>query len=111
MRWNLAAVKPCAQLVVARKLLCAEGWTLLFHHGTLPAMSLPLAPVAVGLPVLWTRTDTAQALGISLKTLDRLIQSHRLRCIRLGPSTVRFRPEDVLLFLEEAASLEGKGRQ
>ena len=75
-------------------------------------MTTTFAPAAVALPVLWTRSDTAQALGISLKTLDRLIQSHRLRCIRLGPSTVRFRPEDVLLFLEEAAaSLEGKGRQ
>lgn len=111
MRWNLSAVKTCAQLVVARIFLCAEGWTLLFHHGTLPAMSLPLAPVAVGLPVLWTRTDTAQALGISLKTLDRLIRTGRLKCIHLGPSTIRFRPEDVLLFLEEAASSEGMGRR
>lgn len=74
-------------------------------------MSLLFASEAVGLPVLWTRTETAQALGISLKTLDRLVRNRHLKCIRLGPSTVRFRPEDVVQFLEEAASLEGRGRQ
>ena len=74
-------------------------------------MTLTFAPPAVALPVLWTRSDTAQALGISLKTLDRLVRAGRLKCIHLGPSTLRFRPEDVLLFLEEAASLEGKGRR
>jgi hypothetical protein len=46
-----------------------------------------------------------------LKTLDRLVRTGRLKCIHLGPSTLRFRLEDVLLFLEEAASSEGKGRR
>jgi len=74
-------------------------------------MTLTFAPAAVALPVLWTRSDTARALGISLKTLDRLVRTGRLKCIHLGPSTLRFRLEDVLLFLEEAASSEGKGRR
>ena len=74
-------------------------------------MTLTFTPAAVALPVLWTRSDTAQALGISLKTLDRLVRTGRLKCIHLGPSTLRFRPEDVLLFLEEAASSEEKRRR
>ena len=74
-------------------------------------MALTFAPAAAALPVLWTRSDTAQALGISLKTLDRLVRTGRLKCIHLGPSTLRFLPEDVLLFLEEAASSEEKRRR
>ena len=74
-------------------------------------MTTTFAPAAVAIPVLWTRSDTAQALGISLKTLDRLVRTGRLKYIHLGPSTLRFRPEDVLLFLEGAASSEGKGRR
>ncbi len=48
---------------------------------------------------LMTRQEAAAMLGIGLRTIDTLIASGDLPCVRIGRS-VRFRPSALELFIE-----------
>lgn len=48
--------------------------------------------------LLLTKQQAADALAISVRTLDRCRNEGELPAVYLGPRTVRFRPEDVVAF-------------
>lgn len=54
-------------------------------------------------PLLYTRQEAAAQLAISLRTLDELTASKRLKFARIGRS-IRFRPAWLEEFIEEQAS-------
>ncbi len=56
-----------------------------------------LAPLGPGDRLL-TRQETAALFGVSLRTLQRLVASRELRCVRVG-RLVRFHPGDVSRWL------------
>ena len=51
-------------------------------------------------PRFWTYDDAAQATKLCKRTLERHVSDGRLPCLRLG-RTVRFRPLDVMNWLEK----------
>lgn len=56
---------------------------------------------------LWNRSATAKYLGISVSTLERLIQRGRgPRALRIG-AQIRFLPADVQAYLESCATVGG----
>jgi excisionase family DNA binding protein len=46
-----------------------------------------------------TYGETAEKLGVSVDTVRRLVKAHKLRAMRYGYRTVRFRPADVEAFM------------
>lgn len=44
---------------------------------------------------LLTYQDVAKHLGVSMRTVTRLVDQRKLRAVRVGHRTVRFRPVDV----------------
>jgi excisionase family DNA binding protein len=42
---------------------------------------------------LYTRVEAAWILGVSVRTLDRLVEEGAVECLRLGGRLVRFRAE------------------
>lgn len=52
---------------------------------------------------LLTRIDVAERLGVSMKTVDRMLRRGELRAIRLG-AAVRIDPRDVEDLIREARS-------
>ncbi|MHB8219119.1 MAG: helix-turn-helix domain-containing protein [Acidimicrobiales bacterium] len=60
-------------------------------------ITAPLPP----LPPLWTVSQLAEYLGVPHSFVYRLTHEHRIRFLRVG-KTVRFRPEDVMAWLESA---------
>lgn len=57
---------------------------------------------------LLSKADVAEALGVTVRTIDRFISTHRIECIKVGRS-VRFRPESVESFLKAATVPVAKG--
>jgi predicted DNA-binding transcriptional regulator AlpA len=56
---------------------------------------------------LWDKQTTAKYLGISTKSLDRWIATHRgPRARRMG-GRIRYTPADVLAFVENCEALGG----
>lgn len=51
------------------------------------------------LNILYTRAQVAEALGIHINTLDRLVQRGELKATHIGRA-VRFRPADVNEYLD-----------
>ena len=62
--------------------------------------SLPIGlPAGGNTPrLLYSKRETAEMMGVSVRTIDNLIAVKELRCIRLGRS-VRFRMTDIESFL------------
>lgn len=57
---------------------------------------------------LFTRAETARALKVSLRTVDRWAQGGKIRFVRLGDgpkAPIRFRTRDIEEFLNCHASL------
>ncbi|MDP3851450.1 MAG: helix-turn-helix domain-containing protein [Luteolibacter sp.] len=59
-----------------------------------------MAPAA---PLL-TRSQVAETLAVSIRTVDELIHTGDLPVVRLGGKSVRFRPAAVQLFIEASES-------
>jgi excisionase family DNA binding protein len=52
---------------------------------------------------LLSREEVAELFGLTISTIRRWERAGKLHPLRLGPITVRFRPEDVEAFLQKAA--------
>lgn len=49
---------------------------------------------------LMTRREAAEWLGMSLRWLDKQLAAGRIRVVRIGPKTVRIKPDELKKFLE-----------
>ena len=68
----------------------------------------PNDPRQATLPeALWDKRATARYLGVSVKTIDRWLSENRgPKGLKVGVQ-VRFRPDDVQIFLESCATVGG----
>lgn len=57
------------------------------------------APVAA--PLLLTKAEAAEALGMSVRNLDRIVASGRLQAVRTGAASVRVRRSDLEAYVAE----------
>ena len=53
---------------------------------------------------LLTRSQVAETLAVSIRTVDELIHTGDLPVVRLGGKSVRFRPAALQLFIEASES-------
>lgn len=55
--------------------------------------------------LLWTRQETAESLGISQRTLDRMREADRIPSVRVG-GRVMFDPIDIRKWIDSQKELE-----
>lgn len=56
--------------------------------------------VVAGAPVLLTREQACQALGVSLKTLKRLVTESQLHEVRIGKFLIRIAASEIQRFID-----------
>ncbi len=49
---------------------------------------------------LWTRKDVAEFLNVSTETVKRYQRDGKLAAVIQGHRTIRYRPEDVMAFID-----------
>ncbi|MGO9567128.1 MAG: helix-turn-helix domain-containing protein [Desulfomonilaceae bacterium] len=57
-----------------------------------------------GTPVLWCVSSVAQILGISAKTVHKLVREGKLPCVQVTTRERRFAPEQVQQYIESHSS-------
>jgi excisionase family DNA binding protein len=57
-----------------------------------------------GIQHLLRIADVAEILGVSTRTVKRLIASHALATIPIGRRSVRFRPSDIAAYIAHCAA-------
>ena len=55
----------------------------------------------MNIPVLITKKDAAQRLGLCVRMIEKLVAAGRLRCVKISRRAVRFRPCDLDAFAED----------
>ena len=82
-------------------------------HPLLDTKQVFSAQTQTELPKLLTTTETAQALGVSKRTLQELAAERKIAQIKFGRN-VRFDPADIAAFIEanrlKAAGWKGSGK-
>lgn len=54
---------------------------------------------------LLTYPQAAEFLGVGRRTLERLVARRKVRCLRPGPHSIRFRECDLQAYLSKTASI------
>lgn len=67
---------------------------------------LAVMRAAVPPPPLLTIEHAAQWLDVSIKTIRRLVERHELRTVRIGPSQIRVRLDDLASLIESHTERE-----
>ncbi len=57
-----------------------------------------------GTPVLWCVSNVAQILGISAKTVHKLVREGKLPCVQVTARERRFTPEQVQQYIESRST-------
>jgi len=57
-------------------------------------------------PTVLTRTQVAQIMQVSTRTIDRMCDKGLIKCWKLGPRYVRFNLADILVLIQQKESEE-----
>jgi excisionase family DNA binding protein len=55
----------------------------------------------VSVPRMWDRSECASQIGVSVRTLDRMVADGKIPVLRMR-SKVLFRPESILKWMDES---------
>lgn len=103
LRRSLHPVQPAAKAERLDLLSVANDTANELHPGALDAALAPIiADAAVTVPALLTPAQTAEILGVGIKTLERWRSTGEgPRFVKLSPGTVRYRAVDLNTFVAE----------
>lgn len=62
-------------------------------------------------PELLTKAETAQLLGVSVRTIDNMMRERRISFVKLTPKMVRFPRREILRHVLENLTVHARGSE